>query len=85
MALWDAPAGKTGKWLWQGSRVSKLWEDSIAAMGLATDGLDRLGNRTDKYYVPNHGGEADLAPALDSAVALAESLVLYAGAAPPRI
>jgi hypothetical protein len=54
-------------------------------MGLATAGLDRLGNRTDKYYVPNHGGEADLAPALDSAVALAEILVLDEGAGPPRI
>jgi hypothetical protein len=79
MALWNAPEGRAGKWLWQGSRVFKLWEDSIAAMGVGVEGLTRLGNRTDKYYVPNPG------PAADAGVELAEILVLETGDGPPRI
>ncbi|MGR3717330.1 MAG: hypothetical protein ACU0B1_11370 [Thermohalobaculum sp.] len=79
MALWNAPEGRAGKWLWQGSRVFKLWEDSIEAMGVGVEGLTRLGNRTDKYYVPNPG------PAADAGVELAEILVLETGDGPPRI
>lgn len=79
MALWNAPGDEAGKWLWQGSRVFKLWEDSIEAMGLGVDGLDRLGNRADKYYMPNPG------PAADTGVELAEILVLETGDGPPRI
>ena len=79
MALWNAPEGGTGKWLWQGSRVFKLWEDSITAMGAGTEGLTRLGNRHDKYYVPNPG------PAADVGMELAEILVLEAGDGAPRI
>jgi hypothetical protein len=79
MALWNAPEGLTGKWLWQGSRVFKLWEDSITAMGAGTEGLTRLGNREDKYYVPNPG------PATDAGVELAEILVLETGDGAPRI
>lgn len=85
MALWNAPAGKSGKWLWQGNRVFKLWEDSIEAMGLGIEGLDRLGNRTDKYYVPNPGADANLATAADAGAELAEILVLEEGDGPPRI
>jgi hypothetical protein len=85
MVLWDAPVGRAGKWLWPGSRVFKLWEDSIEAMGLGTDGLDRLGNRTDKYYVPNPGSGADFVSAADAGIALAEILVLEAGEGLPRI
>ncbi|HUS55450.1 MAG TPA: hypothetical protein VMY41_15780 [Thermohalobaculum sp.] len=85
MALWNAPTRKSGKWLWQGSRVFKLWEDSIAAMGMGTDGLDRLGNRTDKYYVPNPDSEANLAVGADAGVELAEILVLEEAEGPPRI
>ncbi len=79
MALWNAPEGRAGKWLWQGSRVFKLWEDSIEAMGVGVEGLTRLGNRTDKYYVPNPG------PAAAAGVELAEILVLETGDGPPRI
>jgi hypothetical protein len=79
MALWNAPEGGAGKWLWQGSRVFKLWEDSITAMGSRTEGLTRLGNRTDKFYVPNPG------PATDVGVELAEILVLEIGEGVPRI
>ena len=83
MALWNAPEGGAGKWLWQGSRVFKLWEDSIEAMGVGVEGLTRLGNRTDKYYVPNPGSPADAAA--DAGVELAEILVLETGDGPPRI
>jgi hypothetical protein len=85
MALWNAPAGRTGKWLWQGSRVFKLCADSIEAMGMGTDGFDRLGNRTDKFYVPNPGAEASSGPTTEAGVELAEILVLEAGDGPPRI
>jgi hypothetical protein len=52
---------------------------------LGTDGLDRLGNRTDKYYVPNPGSGADFVSAADAGIALAEILVLEAGEGLPRI
>jgi len=83
MALWNAPEGRAGKWLWQGSRVFKLWEDSIEAMGVGVEGLTRLGNRTDKYYLPNPGPSADAGG--DAGVELAEILVLETGDGPPRI
>jgi len=79
MALWNAPEGRAGKWLWQGSQVFKLWEDSIEAMGAGVEGLTPLGNRADKYYVPNPG------PASDAGMELAEILVLETGDGPPRI
>jgi hypothetical protein len=85
MALWSAPAGRAGKWLWQGSRVFKLWEDSIEAMGMGTDGLARLGSRADKYYVPNPGAGVGLGPTTDASVELAEILVLEEGDGPPRV
>ncbi len=83
MALWNAPEGGAGKWLWQGSRVFKLWEDSIEAMGVGVEGLTRLGNRTDKYYLPNLGPIAEAGA--DAGVELAEILVLETGDGPPRI
>lgn len=85
MVLWDATGGRSGKWLWQGSQVFKLWEDSIAAMGLGTAGLDRVGNRTDKYYVPNPDREAVAGRAYDSGVELAEILLLEEGDGVPRV
>ena len=83
MALWNAPEGRAGKWLWQGSRVFKLWGDSIEAMGVGVEGLTRLGNRADKYYVPNPGPVAEAAA--DRGVELAEILVLEAGDGAPRV
>jgi len=89
MALWNAPEGGAGKWLWQGSRVFKLWQDSITAMGLGVEGLARLGNRTDKYYMPNPDPGADMMARADAAahtgVELAEILVLEAADGPLRI
>ncbi len=83
MALWNAPEGRAGKWLWQGSRVFKLWEDSIEAMGVGVEGLIPLGNRTDKYYLPNPGPAAHAEA--DRGVELAEILVLEAGDGAPRV
>ena len=85
MALWNTPDGRPGKWLWQGSRVFKLWEDSIEAMGMGTDGLDRLGNRTDKFYVPNPDPDAHIVAATDAGAELVEILVLEEGDGLPRI
>ncbi len=78
MAIWDWPDGR-GKWLWPGSRVFKLWSDSLTALGLSPEGLVPLGNRADKYYVP------DPAPAVFEGAKLSEILVLEAGAGPPRV
>jgi hypothetical protein len=85
MALWSAPDGGAGKWLWQGSRVFKLWQDSVAAMGIGLEELTPLGNRADKYYVPNPDPAASNSTALDTGVELAEILVLETGDGPPRI
>lgn len=79
MALW--PAGQGGWRLHQGSRVFKLWADSLAAMGQGVEGLARLGNRTDKYYLPNPGPESVPAEGLP----LTEIVVLATGDGPPRI
>ena len=69
IAVWSGPDGK-GKHLWQGSRVFKLWEESLNAMGISPDELTPLGNRMRKYFVPNTG------PASDGGVALVEILLL---------
>jgi hypothetical protein len=69
IAIWDAPDG-AGKRLWQGSRVFKLWEESLDAMGIAADGLTPLGNRVRKFFVPNPG------PSSDTEAELAEILLL---------
>ena len=86
MALWPAPGGGQGRWLWQGSKVFKLWQDSIEAMGMPLDGLARLGNRANKFYVPNRGqADAGGEPTGPSGVELAEILVLEEGEGAPRI
>ena len=69
IAIWDAPDG-AGKRLWQGSRVFKLWEESLDAIGIAADGLTPLGNRVRKFFVPNPG------PSSDTEAELAEILLL---------
>jgi hypothetical protein len=58
------------KRLWQGSRVFKLWEESLDAMGIAADGLTPLGNRVRKFFVPNPG------PSSDTEAELVEILLL---------
>jgi len=78
MAVWDGPGGR-GKWLWPGSRVFKLWSESLSDLGIDSEGLTRLGNRTDKYYVPNP------TPAAEEGAALAEILVLETGEGAPRV
>ena len=83
MALFNAPEGRAGKWLWQGSQVFKLWEDSIEAMGVGVEGLIPLGNRTDKYYLPNLGPITEAGA--DAGVELAEILVLETADGPPRV
>jgi hypothetical protein len=90
MALWDmpaqeAPTGMGGRWLWPGSRVFKLWSDSIEAIGLETEGLLQLGNRVNKFYVPNPDPEGGLQAAAEAGARLVEILVLEVGDGPPRI
>ena len=74
MALFEEP-GSHRRWLWQGSQVFKLWQDSLDEMGLEADGLIRLGNRTDKFYLPNPG----IIPDAETCIELAEILLLEEG------
>lgn len=78
MAVWDAPDGR-GKWLWPGSRVFKLWSESLDVLGVSAETLEPIGNRSDKFYVPN-----PLPPAGEGAE-LVEILVLEVGDGAPRI
>lgn len=85
MALWNTPAGGRGVWLWQGSQVFKLWEDSLVALGMGVEGLVPLGNRTNKFYLANHGPETDSPGEVVAGLPLREIIVLETGDGPPRI
>lgn len=62
-----------------GSRVSKLWSDALAGLGVAPDGLEPVANRAEKFYFPNPG-RIDGGPR-----ALAGILELATHDGPPRI
>lgn len=51
MPLWPQPGG--GFAVWPGSRLFKLWSDSIGALGETVARLESVGNRMDKYFFPN--------------------------------
>lgn len=38
---------------WPGSVSFKLWDNSLAGLGMQASGLPQVANRTDKYYVDN--------------------------------
>ena len=38
---------------WPGSTSFKLWDSSLAGLGMASSGLPQVANRTEKYYVRN--------------------------------
>ncbi|HUF87240.1 MAG TPA: hypothetical protein VMM59_07655 [Thermohalobaculum sp.] len=57
MPLWRAPRG--GFEVWPGSRMFKLWADTIDVLGETAEGLDSVGSRLDKYFFPNAEQPAD--------------------------
>ncbi len=73
MPLWPGPRG--GFEVWPGSRMFKLWSDTIGVLGESAEGLDSVGHRLDKYFFPNAAQPADRpAPLLE---------VIELAAAPP--
>lgn len=48
----------------------KLWGEAARSLGVATDGLDPIDGRQDKYYVPTLTREPGTPPALDAMVYL---------------
>jgi hypothetical protein len=57
MPLWPQPCG--GFAVWPGSRLFKLWSDSLAVLGETAARLESVGNRMHKYFVPNTFQPAD--------------------------
>ena len=51
MPLWPGTSG--GFEVWPGSRMFKLWSDTIGALGQSSVGLESVGVRMDKYFFPN--------------------------------
>lgn len=56
---------------WPGSRVFKLWQDTLRHLGEPTEGLEKIQNRMDKFFWPN-GADAPDRPALLAEVVLLE-------------
>jgi hypothetical protein len=78
MPLWPCAGG--GFEVWPGSRMFKLWSDTIAALGGDAAGLESVGDRIDKFFVPN------AAEAPDAPVRVRSVVVLSAeGEARPRL
>ena len=76
MPLWPV---ENGFKVWPGSRMFKLWSSTIEALGATSDGLQRVGRRFDKFFVPNE------VQAQDEAVPICEVVLLEAaepGSAP---
>ena len=73
MPLWPRAAG--GFEVWPGSRMFKLWSNTIEALGETVDGLESVGRRFDKFFVPNE------AQAPDEAVPINEVILLEAAEA----
>jgi len=68
MPLWSAAGGFE---VWPGSRLFKLWSDSIEALGGASAGLQPVGDRLEKFFVPNAAEAPDAAVPVRSVVLLA--------------
>ena len=51
MPLWPRAGG--GFEVWPGSRMFKLWSDTIDALGESPDALNSVGVRLDKFFYPN--------------------------------
>jgi len=73
MPLW--PRADGGFDAWPGSRMLKLWSDTIDALGETPGQLDCVGERLDKFFFPNH------AQAPDAPVPVGEIILLEAGGA----
>ena len=73
MPLW--PRADGGFDAWPGSRMLKLWSDTIDALGETPGRLDSVGDRMDKFFFPNH------APVPDTPVPVSEIILLEAGGA----
>ncbi len=67
--LWPRPGG--GFEVWPGSRMFKLWCDAIEALGGDAAGLVSVGDRLDKYFVPNNSAAPDRPVPVRRVVALA--------------
>lgn len=57
MPLWPRPGGRFA--VWPGSRMFKLWSDTIGALGQSAAGLDSVGERLDKYFFPSEAQAPD--------------------------
>lgn len=79
MAIFPAPAGARGHWVWPGSRVCKLWSDAIGDLRIPSSKLARIGTRADKFYVPHPGRP----PGAGNPCELVEILVLHDQNDPP--
>ncbi|MHA1528576.1 MAG: hypothetical protein ACTSVG_06125 [Alphaproteobacteria bacterium] len=73
MPLW--PRADGGFDAWPGSRMLKLWSDTIDALGETPAQLDCVGDRLDKFFFPNKSAVPD-AP-----VPVGEIILLEAGGA----
>ena len=73
MPLWPRAGGAFE--VWPGSRMFKLWSSTIDALGVTADGLESVGPRFDKFFVPND------AQAPDAAVPISEVVLLEAAEA----
>jgi len=72
MPVWPAQTG--GFEVWPGSRMFKLWSDTIGALGGSADDLESVGRRFDKFFLPNK------AQAPDAAIPISEIVLLQADA-----
>lgn len=52
-------ASRRGFEVWPGSRVFKLWGESLRHFGEGTDGLEQIRNRTEKFFWPNRAYAPD--------------------------
>lgn len=73
MPVW--PSARGGYYVWPGSRMFKLWSDTIEALGGKTSDLQSVGRRFNKFFVPNS------AQAPDVAIPVCDVVLLQADAA----
>ena len=63
--------GPMGFEVWPGSRVFKLWQNSLDHFGEAVGNLTKIENRTDKFFWPNRSHAPDRAAPLTEIIHLA--------------
>jgi len=68
MPLWLRADG--GFDVWPGSRMFKLWSDTIGALGEAPDGLESVGERLEKFLFPNNAQAPDAPTPIDEIILL---------------